>query len=131
MARKPKKRGRRVAKTLTKEGTKKYICIVCPVCCELETDGKEVEGARCEKGEDFARQEAILPIRVMTTTIRCETKEGKKMIPVKTASPVPLAKIPDIMRHIKRAQFTEIPALGSHITLNGELEPLELIVTGE
>ena len=110
---------------------KKFICITCPKCCELETDGSEVSGAGCKRGKEFAIQEAILPLRVITTTIRCETENGTRMIPVKTAVPVPLEKIPDIMRHIKGAQFSKIPVLGSHVTVKGGHEALELIVTGE
>jgi len=116
---------------MAKKSTKKFICIICPKCCELEMDGTEVSGAKCKRGKVFARQEAILPIRVITTTIRCETKQGIKMIPVKTASPVPLADIPSIMRHIRRVTCSEIPALGSPITVTGAPKPLDLIVTGE
>jgi len=110
---------------------KKFICIICPICCELETDGSEVSDARCKKGEDFARQEAILPLRVITTTIRCETKEETKMLPVKTVSPLPLSHIPGIMKHIKGLRLSEIPTIGSRITLTGTSEPIELIITGE
>lgn len=110
---------------------KKFICIICPKCCELEIDGSEVNGARCKKGEEFAHQEVILPLRVITTTIRCETQEGIKIVPVKTASPVPLSHIPSIMHHIKQARLSEIPTIGSPITLTGSSEPIELIITGE
>ena len=110
---------------------KKFICITCPKCCELETDGSEVSGARCKKGEEFASQEVILPLRVITTTIRYETKEGIKMIPVKTASPVPLLQITGIMQHIKQVQLSKIPPIGSRITLTSTSEPIELIITGE
>lgn len=110
---------------------KKFICIICPKCCELETDGSEVSGARCKKGEEFARQEVILPLRVITTTIRYETKEGIQMVPVKTASPVPLSQITGIMQHIKQVQLSEIPPIGSRITVSGTSEPIDLIVTGE
>jgi len=110
---------------------KKFICIICPKCCELEIDGSEVSGASCEKGEEFARQEVILPLRVITTTIRYETKEAIKMIPVKTASPVPLSQITGIMQHIKQVQLSEITNIGSQITLTSTSKPIELIITGE
>ena len=116
---------------MIKKGTKKFTCIICPKCCELETDGIEVIGAGCKKGEEFALQEIVLPVRVITTTIRCESKDGIKMIPVKTAAPVPLEKISEMMKYIKRTKVTEIPALGSHIAVAEGSEPLELIVTGE
>jgi CxxC motif-containing protein len=111
--------------------TKKFICIVCPKCCELETDGEEVKGAKCKRGKEFALQEAIAPLRFITTTVRYETNEGRKMIPVKSADPLPREDIPQIMRHIKGVRISEIPALGSRIHVRGYRKPIELIVTGE
>lgn len=116
---------------MAQKKTKNFICIICPKCCKLETDGKEVKGAKCKKGKGFALQEAIAPLRVITTTVRYDTNEGRKMIPVKTAEPVPLEDIPRIMRHIKRVKVSEIPALGSRITVKGYSKPIGLIVTGE
>ena len=107
------------------------ICIVCPSCCELETDGAEVAGARCERGEAFARQEAVLPLRVITTTVRCATEKGIRMLPVKTAAPVPLASFPDIMKQIKALRLKEPLPIGSRLTTKNLPEPVELIVTGE
>ena len=52
----------------------RYTCLVCPNCCELETNGPVVEGARCKRGKAFALQETIEPLRVLTTTLRCETE---------------------------------------------------------
>jgi len=114
-----------------KKSTKQFICIICPKCCQLETDGIEVEGAKCKRGKEFALQEAIAPLRVITTTVRYEADEGRKMIPVKTACPLPLEDIPQIMRHIKGVRISEIPPLGSRIKVRGYSKPIELIVTGE
>ncbi|MBN1103558.1 MAG: DUF1667 domain-containing protein [Deltaproteobacteria bacterium] len=108
-----------------------YTCIVCPNCCEIETDGSGVVGARCPKGEDFARQEWVSPHRVITTTLRIRTPEGPRLLPVKTARPVPLARIMDIMQGIKALRLTEAPAIGSRVPVETFSEPLELIVTGE
>jgi CxxC motif-containing protein len=116
---------------MVRKSTKKFICIICPKCCELETDGTEVSGAKCKKGKEFALQEAVLPLRVITTTIPSDAKEAGRMIPVKTACPVPLEDIPQIMRHIKGVRISEIPPLGSRITVMGYSKPIELIVTGE
>jgi CxxC motif-containing protein len=108
----------------------KYTCILCPNCCELLTDGHDVTGARCDKGESFARQEAIMPLRVLTTTVRCETPHGVKMLPVKTTSAVPLAGFPEIMKLIRAMRLSEIPPIGSRLLLECAPEPLEIQVTG-
>jgi len=114
-----------------KSKTGRYVCIICPKCCELETDGIEVLGAHCEKGEAFARQEMMLPLRVITTTVRCETEKGIRVLPVKTAVPVPLASFPEIMKGIKALRLKEPLPIGSRLTTKNLPDPVELIVTGE
>lgn len=118
-------------KPLAGDRVKQYICIICPNCCELETDGTEVNGAKCEKGEGFAKQEMIRPLRVITTTVPCETPKGKRMVPVKTVSPVPLEQVFEMMKEIKALSLKEVPSLGSRITLCTKDGSKELVVTGE
>jgi CxxC motif-containing protein len=106
--------------------TRHYYCIVCPKGCELETDGSGVVGARCRKGEAFALQEWISPLRVLTTTIR--VKDGKgRMIPVKTASPVPLTRMAELIREIKAVKVEGPVQPGDRIRVGD----IEIIVTGE
>jgi CxxC motif-containing protein len=128
---KKSKTRRKAEKPLDRDKAKRYTCIVCPACCDLETDGVEVNGARCPKGEAFARQEMIAPLRVITTTVRCETAKGIRMLPVKTSYPVPLALIPDVMKQIKALRLSEIPDIGTQLTTGSSPEPVEWVVTGE
>jgi len=111
--------------------TRCYPCIVCPNCCELETDGSGVVGARCPKGEEFVRQEWVSPLRVITTTLRVHTAEGVRLLPVKTAGPVPLARIMEIMKGIKALRLTEAPPIGTRVPVETLSEPVELVITGE
>ena len=104
-----KKSKRKPDKPLDRTKARRFTCIICPTCCELETDGSDVNGARCPKGEAFALQEMVMPLRVITTTMRCETAEGVRMIPVKTTSPVPMERIFEIMKAIKALQQTDYP----------------------
>jgi CxxC motif-containing protein len=129
--REKKKPRRKAEKPLERDKARRFTCIVCPACCELETDGAEVNGSRCPKGEAFARQEMIMPLRVITTTVRCETSKGVRMLPVKTACPVPLSRVPDIMKQIKSLSLSEPPPIGSRIGAGSSAERIELIVTGE
>jgi CxxC motif-containing protein len=124
-------RVKKVKQKVVSEPLKHYICIVCPESCELETDGTEVSGAGCKRGEKFARQEVVLPLRVITTTVRFSSRKQTRIIPVKTASPVPLKDIPAIMRRIKGFRLRKIPPIGSRIKVDGDPEPIELIITGE
>jgi CxxC motif-containing protein len=118
-------------KPLDKGKAKRYTCIVCPTCCDLETDGVEVNGAHCPKGEAFARQEMIAPLRVITATVRCDTSKGVKMLPVKTACPIPLALVPEVMKQVKVLRLSETPAIGTRLTTGSSTEPVEWVVTGE
>jgi|GEM_PF-1086243 CxxC motif-containing protein len=127
---KPKTK-RKTEKPLDRDKAKRYTCIVCPACCDLETDGTDVNGARCPKGEAFARQEMIAPLRVITTTVRYETPKGARMLPVKTSCPVPLALIPAVMKQIKALSLSEIPDIGTRLTTGSSAEPVEWVVTGE
>jgi len=126
-----KKSKRKTDKPLDRTKAKQFTCIICPTCCELETDGSDVNGARCPKGEAFARQEMVMPMRVITTTVRCDTAEGVRMIPVKTTCPVPMARIFEIMKGIKALRLSEVPPYGSLVTVDTLAEPAELVVTGE
>jgi CxxC motif-containing protein len=133
MEKTPEKKTRRKKeqKPLNKDKAKRYTCIVCPTCCDLETDGVDVNGARCPKGEAFARQEMVSPLRVITTTVRCETPKGVRMVPVKTACPVPLALIPEVMKQVKALRLSEIPAIGTVLKIGSSSESVEWMVTGE
>jgi CxxC motif-containing protein len=113
------------------EPRKEYICIICPNCCTLETDGKNVIGAQCEKGEAFAFQEWVEPSRVLTAAVRCETEKGVKILPVKTVTPVPLSRMPAIMKEIKTIHLSEAPPIGSKIAVMNLAQPLDIIITGE
>jgi len=118
-------------KPLNKDKAKRYTCIVCPACCDLETDGVDVNGARCPKGEAFALQEMVAPLRVITTTVRSETSKGVRMVPVKTACPVPLALIPQVMKQVKALRLSEIPPIGTLLKTGSSPESVEWVVTGE
>jgi CxxC motif-containing protein len=131
MEEKTKKKKKGKPKVVLSGPTKNYICITCPNCCALETDGTQVVGAKCQKGESFACQEWLEPRRVLTTTVRVETTKGAHILPVKTASPVPLSRLSTIIKEIKVLRLKEVPPLGSKITVTDPPEPLEIIVTGE
>ncbi|HEX2965097.1 MAG TPA: DUF1667 domain-containing protein [Syntrophorhabdaceae bacterium] len=114
-----------------KQRARRYTCIICPNCCQLETDGVDVVGAGCEKGEVFARQEWTEPLRVLTSTVRCETAEGERIIPFKTVSPVPLSRALAIIKEIRSLHFPEVPPIGTRVDVKNLEKPVEIIITGE
>jgi len=91
---------------------KKLICVSCPIGCEITArieDGKvvSVSGNRCPRGEAYARQEAIDPMRVLPTSVKVIGGKAP-LVSVKTDQPVPKRLIEDIMEYI-RALSVEAP----------------------
>ena len=83
---------------------KSYTCICCPLGCQLEVafdeDGRiaEVSGYTCARGKEYALEEAVRPVR-MVTAIVCA--EGcLEPLSVKTASPIPKDRIRDVLAAI-------------------------------
>ena len=80
-------------------------CLCCPMGCNLrvELDGESilsVAGNGCKRGEEYARQECIAPVRVITASV--PVKDGKlARVSVKTAAPVPKDRIFDVMDAIR------------------------------
>ena len=84
--------------------TKEITCVICPRGCtvKVETDGDRIlsiTGNACPRGAVYAKNEVTNPLRTLTTTMR--TKSGE-FVPVKTADPVPKAKLFDYMKEINR-----------------------------
>lgn len=74
-----------MAKGLPRPGV--TTCILCPKGCRvtLAPDGT-AKGNGCPKGEEYARQEATDPRRVLTTTVK--TAAGH-LLPVRSSAPLP------------------------------------------
>ncbi|MFH1429103.1 MAG: DUF1667 domain-containing protein [Candidatus Margulisiibacteriota bacterium] len=109
----------------------KFTCIICPVTCHLEVADGQVTGAKCKRGVAFALQEIKLPIRTITTTVRCEDQQGRCQIPVKTEQAVPLKDIPGLMKQIKQIRLDKKPRMGETIKSSALSESVVLVVTGE
>lgn len=70
---------------------KKLTCIVCPMGCSLTVTldhGKvqSVSGNTCPRGAKYGEEECTHPTRTLTTTMKVE---GRDMVSVKSASPLP------------------------------------------
>lgn len=83
---------------------KDLICIVCPRGCALkaktEGDNVYVSGNMCKRGEQYAKDECINPVRVITSIVRIENRIDT-MVSVKTDKAVPKDKITEVMEYIR------------------------------
>ena len=79
---------------------KQIVCINCPLGCRVTvtmegTEIKKIEGNTCKRGEAYARQEVLSPVRVITAVLPVEGSDVP--VSVKTAAPVPKSKIFECM----------------------------------
>lgn len=96
-------------------------CINCPIGCRMtvDTDGSDVvhiEGAGCKRGEDYAKQEAVSPKRMVTAVVN--VPNCGLPLSVKTKEPVPKDKIFACMKAIQSADLKTPIRMGDVICHN-------------
>jgi len=86
---------------------REVICLQCPFACrievELSEDGtKEItsmKNQKCSRGEAYAAQEIINPVRTLTTTVRISSRDKEHpLLPVQTERPIPKELLKEAMR---------------------------------
>jgi CxxC motif-containing protein len=79
---------------------KEITCIECPRGCRLEVsidDGVAVvSGNACPKGAVYGSQEAVSPMRTLTTTVAIEGS-ARRRLPVRSSCELPLSRLLDAM----------------------------------
>lgn len=88
--------------------TREFICVTCPVGCRLsvEVEGEtilSVEGNSCPRGLEYAKTEAVHPCRTLTTTVRVQGGD-QPLVPVRTKTAVPKARLMEYMAYISAQQ---------------------------
>lgn len=84
---------------------KELVCVNCPMSCHLEiqmegTNVLSVTGNTCPRGEAYARQECVCPMRILTSTVKVENGMHR-VLPVITEKEIPLEKTEEAMKEIK------------------------------
>ena len=83
---------------------KDIICTICPKGCtvtvERTTGNLSVTGYSCKRGEEYATAEYISPVRILTTTVKVEGRNGDRL-PVRSSAPLPKDKVMECMDIIK------------------------------
>lgn len=88
---------------------KTFICIVCPMGCELKAETDEagkltaISGNRCKRGKTYAEQECQSPMRMLTSTVKIENALYQRL-PVITSQAIPKDKIFQVMEEINRVR---------------------------
>ena len=100
---------------------KNLTCIICPRGCALTADinGDQVSvtGHTCPKGEEYAVNECLSPVRTVTATVRisnrCDT-----MVSVKTAVPVAKGDMLKVMETLRKTSVAAPVKIGEVILKN-------------
>lgn len=111
--------------------TKEFVCIICPRGCRLtaEITGEQVSvtGNTCPRGEAYAVNEALHPMRTVTAAVRVENREYT-MVPVKTAVPIPKEQMLALMAVLRAKTVCAPIAIGQ--VLFADLCGTDIIATG-
>lgn len=100
--------------------TQNLTCISCPMGCRMTVTLENkavtaVEGNHCKRGDMYARQECVMPMRMVTAVVPVE---GSAMpVSVKTAEPIPKAKITACMDELRRVRV-RVPVMCGDVVLH-------------
>ena len=84
---------------------KVITCITCPVGCDITVRGEGekisgMEGYQCKRGEEYAHNEFIHPVRILTTIVKVDGGNAP-LVAVRSDKPVPKELLLDCMQKIK------------------------------
>ncbi len=90
--------------------TKEIICTVCPMGCHILVEGEgdqvtSITGYTCRRGEEYGRQEFSHPVRILTTTVKTDSKVHP-LLPIRSSCPVPKELLMQCMEEIKKIEVT-------------------------
>lgn len=94
------------------------VCIVCPNGCRLNVENADgeitVAGAKCKRGEAFARTELICPTRSVTSSVRTAIADYP-VVSVRTDGEIPKDKIFDLISVLSKFTLDKKVPIGTII----------------
>ena len=114
---------------------KVITCTVCPLGCNITVTGEgetisTIEGFGCRRGEEYARNEFVHPVRILTSSVRM-TGCSEPLMPVRSAQPVPKELLLDCV-NVLRTVSVEAPVHTGDIIVKDILGTgVDVIATGE
>ena len=101
--------------------TEIITCINCPVGCRMEVthEGEtvlSVKGKTCKRGDVYARQECVAPLRMVTAV--APVRDREMPVSLKTRTPIPKKLIDDCMRAVMEKPFEAPIAAGDVLISN-------------
>jgi CxxC motif-containing protein len=89
---------------------KEIICVICPKGCRIKVAGEDgqihkIENYGCKRGVEYASSEFVSPCRILTSSIPVEGTKDKRMLPIRSSSPIPRDKLLHCMEQIKKTKI--------------------------
>ncbi|MCL2792512.1 MAG: DUF1667 domain-containing protein [Spirochaetaceae bacterium] len=114
---------------------KQITCIICPQGCDILVDGdgnniRSMAGQDCKRGETYARDEFIHPLRVLTSTVKVIGADVP-LVAVRTSKPIPKDLLFRGMDEIQKVQ-AKVPVKRGDVIIPDFLNTgADLVATGE
>ena len=113
---------------------KSLICISCPRGCHLEVSGEgnswEVCGNQCPRGKEYAIQEATDPRRMVTAAVPA-AEAGVPCASVRSAAPLPVAMIPELLNTLYHMQLSAPAKRGDVLLANWKDSGINIIFSAD
>ena len=111
--------------------SRKMVCISCPRGCILTvSEDLDVKGSGCPKGIEYARQELLRPLRMLTTTVKTTAAEMPR-VPVRLSEDVDKNRLMEYMKAINRVVLDHSCKPGDVLVKDILGEGTDLIAAGE
>ena len=112
---------------------KEITCIVCPIGCKMlvKTDGTQFElldGNKCKKGVEYARNEALDPRRMLTSSVLVKNGEWP-LVSVKSSRSIPKDKVFSVLKEIRNATMDAPVVSGQLIIKNVANTNIDIVAT--
>ena len=101
---------------------KELTCICCPMGCALSVELEDsnvlsVSGNTCKRGDTYARDEVVRPVRMVTSIVK--VKNGNlKMLPVKTKELIDKSRINECLEALKNVEVNAPIHIGDIVVEN-------------
>lgn len=114
---------------------KQIICTVCPQGCRITVTGEgsnitSVTGFTCARGETYARQEFVCPMRILTGSVRV-IEGAEPLLPVRSAERIPRDKIPECMKILRTVKLKPPVKIRDVVVKNILDTGVDIVASGE
>jgi CxxC motif-containing protein len=112
---------------------KQITCVVCPIGCKIliKTDGKSfnlLSGNKCKRGIEYAKNEALDPRRMLTSSIFVKNGEWP-LVSVKSSQPIQKQKVFSVLKKIKNKTVSAPVKSGQIIIKNVANSEIDIVAT--